>query len=123
MAVGDQVMTPAELQTVCFEATNLLNERPIERHPQSPEEGTYLCPNDLLLGRATARVPGGPFLKTTNPNHRHKFVQNIVDSFWKKWTRDYFPILIVCQKWHTERRNLQEGDVFLIQDSNQVRGN
>ena len=123
MAVGDQVMTPAELQTVCFEATNLVNERPIERHPQSPEEGTYLCPNDLLLGRATARAPRGPFLKTTNPNHRHEFVQKSVDSFWKKWTRDYFPSLIVRQKWHTERRNLKEGDIVLFQDSNLVRGN
>ena len=101
----------------------MVNERPIERHPQSPEEGTYLCPNDLLLGRATARAPHGPFLKTTNPNHRHEFVQKSVDSFWKKWTRDYFPSLIVRQKWHTERQNLQEGDIVLFQDSNLVRDN
>ena len=101
----------------------MVNERPIERHPQSPEEGTYLCPNDLLLGRATARAPRGPFPKTTNPNHRHEFVQKSVDSFWKKWTRDYFPSLIVRQKWHTERRNLKEGDIVLFQDSNLVRGN
>ena len=50
VAVGESVMTFSELQTVCYEAANLVNERPVGRHPTSPEDGTYLCPNDLLLG-------------------------------------------------------------------------
>ena len=95
---------------VCYEAANLVNERPIGRHPTSPEDGTYLCPNDLLLGRSTSRVPSGPFRETRNPNHRFEFVQQIVDA-------------IVQQKWHTKKRNVRVGDVVLIQDSNQVQGN
>ena len=39
----------------------------------------------------------------------------------KKGTRDYFPSLLIQQKWHTARRNLKVGDVVLIQDSNQIR--
>ena len=27
-----------ELQTVCYEAANLINERPIELHPANPED-------------------------------------------------------------------------------------
>ena len=50
VAVGESVMTFSELQTVCYEAANLVNERPVGRHPTSPEDGTYLYPNDLLLG-------------------------------------------------------------------------
>ena len=38
VAVGKKVMT-SELQTVCYEAANLVNERPIGRHPTSPEDG------------------------------------------------------------------------------------
>ena len=83
----------------------------------------YLCPNDLLLGRLTSRVPSGPFRATNNPNHRHEFVQKIVDAFWKKWTRDHFPSLIVQQKWHTAQRNLMVGDIVLIQVANQITGN
>ena len=52
-AISDHVLRFSELETVCFEAANLVNERPIGRHPTSPDDGTYLCPNDLLLGRAT----------------------------------------------------------------------
>ena len=37
--------------------------------------------------------------------------------------RDFFPSLIVQQKRHTKKRNVRVGDVVLIQDSNQVRGN
>ena len=84
---------------------------------------TYLFPNNLLLGRSTSRVPSAPFRETRNPNHCFEFVQQIVNAFWRKWIRHFFPSLIVQQKWHTKKRNVRVGDVVLIQDSNQVRGN
>ena len=107
---------------MCFEAANLVNERPIGRHPTSPDDESYLCPNDLLLGRSTSRVPSGPFGQTDNPRRRYEFIQKVVNNFWRKWTRDYFPSLIIQQKWHTAKRNLKTGDIVLIQDSNQIRG-
>ena len=33
VAIGDSILTFSELQTVCFEAANLVNERPIGRNP------------------------------------------------------------------------------------------
>ena len=120
--IGESILTFSELQTTLFEIANLINERPIGRHPTSPDDGSYLCPNHLLLGRSTPRVPSGPFKETTNPRHRFEYIQRLVDSFWKKWTREYFPSLMIRQKWHTEHRNVKVGDVVLIQDSNLVRG-
>lgn len=35
---------------------------------------------------------------------------------------DYFPTLIVRQKWHTSRGNLERGDLVLVQDTNMIRG-
>ena len=61
IAVGAQVLTFSEMQTVLYEAANLLNERPIGRIPSAAEDGPYLCPNDLLLGRSTRQISGGPF--------------------------------------------------------------
>ena len=60
-AVGDQVMSFSELQTVMFEAAQLVNQRPIGRHPTHPADRSYLCPNDLLLSRASPEVTQGPF--------------------------------------------------------------
>lgn len=37
--------------------------------------------------------------------------------------RDYFSTLTIRQRWHTARRNLREGDVVLVQDSDLIRGN
>ena len=121
-AIGDNVLTFSELQTVAFEVSNIMNERPIGRHPTSPNDTQYLCPNDLLLGRATSRVPQGPFNVEVNNKRRFELVQNIVSLFWKKMVRDYFPSLIIQQKWHTSFRNVRVGDIVLVQDSHAIRG-
>ena len=65
-AIGEQVLTPFELYTCLLEVANLMNQRPIGRIPNDPDDGSYLCPKDMLLGRATSMVPQGPFRETRN---------------------------------------------------------
>ena len=122
IAIGEQLLTPFELYTCLYEVANLVNQRPIGRIPTDPDDGAYLCPNDMLLGRATPEVPQGPFKDTRNPRRRVEFVQKIVDSFWKHWTRDVFPALVPRKKWHVEKRNVQVNDIVTVADQNAVRG-
>ena len=63
--VGSQVLTPFELYTVLLEVANLVNQRPIGRIPNDPDDGSYICPNDILLGHASSEVPQGPFKEST----------------------------------------------------------
>ena len=42
-AIGEQILSFSELQTVFFEVANILNERPVGRHPTDAEE-SYTCP-------------------------------------------------------------------------------
>ena len=121
-AIGEQVLTFSDLQTVMFEVSQIPNQRPIGSHPKHPDEGTYLCPNDLLLGRSTSNIPQGPFKERSSNKFRFDFIQSIVGAFWRRWTREVFPNLVIHPKWHTEHRNLQKGDVVLVQDANLVRG-
>ena len=121
-AIGEQVLTPLELQTCLVEVANLVNQRPIGRIPSDPDDGSYLCPNDMLLGRASSTVPQGPFRNTKNPRHRVEFVQKIVDSFWTRWTRDVFPSLLPRKQWHAEKRNVRVDDFVIVQASNAIRG-
>ena len=81
-AIGDQTLTPFELYTCLQEVANLVNQRPIGRIPNDPDDGAYLCPNDMLLQ--------GPFRETRNPRHRVEFVQQIVNAFWKCWEQRRF---------------------------------
>ena len=102
----------------------MVNQRPIGRHPTDPDEGSYLCPNDLLLGRSTPDVLQGPFAERNSLKYRLQFMERrlYVNSFWKRWSREVFPNLVLEPKWHTEKRNTQSGDVVMIQDSNAIRG-
>ena len=87
-----------------------------------PDDGTYISPNDILLGRSTSEVPQGPFRQTKNARHRIEFVQKVVDSFWTKWSRDVLPSLVLREKWHTQRRDVKVNDVVLCIDENADRG-
>ncbi|XP_068245286.1 uncharacterized protein [Palaemon carinicauda] len=123
MLIGTTILTFSDLQTTFFEIAKLMNERPIGIKPgMDVELGTYLCPNDLLLGRASNKVPSGSWSTSGDTKKRLNFIQNVVDTFWRKWQRDYFPTLILRQKWHTDKRNVQPGDIVLIKDTNVVRG-
>lgn len=121
-AIGEQVLSALELQTVLFEVANLVNERPIGRSSNDPDDGAYICPNDILLGRASATVPQGPFQESNNPRHRVEFCQKIVESFWKRWYRDVFPSLVPRRKWQTTRRDICVDDYVLIKETNPIRG-
>ena len=76
----------------------------------------------MLLGRASSQVPQGPFNETRNPRKRVEFIQQIVDLFWRRWTRDVFPLLVPRRKWNVDRRNLCVDDFVMVQDSNALRG-
>ncbi|XP_073240185.1 uncharacterized protein [Porites lutea] len=98
--------------------------------PRSPHQmaaqklaNPRMCPNDMLLGRATSMEPQGPFRETRNPRHRVKFVQKTVDTFMRRWTRDMFPSLVPRKKWNAEKHTVRLDDIVIMEDSNSVRGN
>ena len=120
-AIGEQVLTPFELYTCLLEVGNLVNQRPIGRIPTDPDDGSYISPNDMLLGRASSTVAQGPFMETRNPRHRVELVQRIVESFWQRWTRDVLPLLTPRRKWNADRRNVRVDDIVMLVDTNAVR--
>ena len=120
--IGSQVLSFSELQTVMFEVAQITNQRPIGTHPSLPEDRTYLTPNDLLLGRASNSIPQVAVSLTTPLRKRYDFVQLIIENFWRKWSRDVFPNLVIRPKWHVSRRNVMVGDVVMIQDEKAPRG-
>ena len=121
-AIGKQILSPFEFYTCLMEIANLINQRPIGRVPNDPNDGSCLCPNDLLLRRASSTVPQGPFQETRNPRRRVEFVQKIVDAFWQQWKRDVFPTLVPRKRWTVEKRNVRIDEIVIMQDANTIRG-
>ena len=123
ISVGNNILSYSELLSAFYEIANLLNERPIGMKPGNDISlGSYLCPNDLILGRNNVRVPHEVFDESNKVLRRYQFINQIVDLFWKKWQRDFFPTLIVRQKWHVIQRNVRVGDIVIVQDKNAFKG-
>ena len=120
--IGEQILSFSELLTVVYECAQIVNQRPIGNNLCNPKDGSYISPNDLLLGRASPKTPQGPFEIHVSNKRRLEFIQELVLAFWKKWIRDCFPNMVIHPKWHVDIRNMMENDVVLIYDKNLQRG-
>ena len=125
----DTVLNLNELNTLLCETAQIVNERPIGIQPNESVDSIYLSPASLLLGRCSSRISSGPFRpngeQVDDPKafgNRFLMVQAITQQFWNVWQKLYFPTLVIRQKWHSERRNVTQGDVVLVKDSNMLRG-
>ena len=113
--VGAQKLSYNEMQTFIFEVGNLLNERPMGKIPSSDHDGSYLSPNDCLLGRTSIKAPC-EFNETRCSKKRIWFVQIMTDVFWKKWVTFYLASLVTRKTRHHEQRNLTVNDIVIIYD-------
>lgn len=103
-----------------FGIANVLIERPIRmKNGSSAVQGSFLCPNDQILGRV--KTSEGIFTLNVSTKSRQNIINGIVKSFWKKWILHYFPALMVQQKWQCVKRNLRVGNV-IVQDQNTIKG-
>ncbi|XP_030829745.1 uncharacterized protein LOC100891320 [Strongylocentrotus purpuratus] len=110
-AIGEQILTPFDLYTCLIEVANPDNQPPIGRIPTDPDDGSYLSPNDMLLGCASSDVAQEPFRETKNPRHRVELIQRIADAFWQRLRRDVLPLLTPRWKWNIDRRNFCVDDI------------
>ena len=120
-SIGTQRVSPTEFLTLCTEAANMVNERPLGTMPSDDSVIKFLTPNSLLLGRSLSSSigDGSPF--TDSLKSRASLVSDLSQRFWTKWTELYIPTLIKQSKWQTRSENLKEGDIVLIADSNALK--
>ncbi|XP_066961292.1 uncharacterized protein [Macrobrachium rosenbergii] len=117
-----QVMTDDVLSTLFCEAEALINSRPLTKVTDDPDSPAALMPNMLL----TLKGSPEPFTKTDPKDmytkRRWRQAQLLSDQFWKRWTREYLPLLQDRQKWTTTRREVQVNDIVLCLDERLPRG-
>ena len=111
-------LTHEILTTLMAEVTAIMNSRPLVPVSSDPEAPAVLTPSMLLTQKAdTLSAPIGDFDANDLSNKHWKRVQGLADAFWKRWRHEYLTTLQPRKKWHSERRNLQVGDVVLLKDS------
>ena len=111
------------LQTVLCEVEGMLNDCPITTLSEDPNDLEPLTPNHLLLMKGKPILPPGLFAKTDlYAKKRWKQIQYMADLFWKRWVREYLPLLQERQKWTKEKRCFMPGDIVVVVDSTAPRG-
>lgn len=111
--VKEQSLTDG-LHTLLCEVENIINGRSITTLSDSSHYLEPLTPNHLLLMKVQPNIPPGVFSKADlYPRRRWKQIQYLTNLFWTRWTREYLPFLQESQKWFTQKRNFQVGDVII----------
>ena len=96
------------------ETERILNDRPLVRQENHPDDLDPLTPNKLLLLRSDHSLPLGVVINVDKYNRRWR--QELANAFWKRWLRDYLPLLQERQKCTAEKLNLQVNDLVLVVD-------
>ncbi|XP_068690153.1 uncharacterized protein [Montipora foliosa] len=118
----EQTTDDEGLTTLMCEVESILNSRPITVVSEDSRDLEPLTPNHLLLLKSDTMMPPGVFQKEDLLSRRRwRQIQYLSDIFWKRWSREYLPLLQSRQKWLYLRRNLAVGDVALVAAENTSR--
>lgn len=118
----NQTVDDEGLVTLLCEVESIINGRPITTVSSDSNDPEPLTPNHLLLLRSEPQMPPGLFQKEDSFSRRRwKQVQYLADIFWKRWSKEYLPLLQSRQKWTTIRKNLAVGDIVLVSVENSPR--
>jgi hypothetical protein len=121
--LNGRMVTDKILETAMVEVENLINSRPLTHVSVNPFDPEPLTPNHFLIGAAH---PNQVFASAADEEvpleKKFAYVKMLADHFWKRWMKEYVPNLIERRKWLSEQRNIQEGDIVVIADGNNPRG-
>lgn len=116
--------TDEVLATLLAEAQHVTNSRPLLEISDHPNEEETLTPNHFLIGRSSASAPIGEFdSDDLILKKQWRASQHLADLFWNRWLKEFLPTLTKRTKWFLSTRKPKIGDLVLIADPDEKRGN
>ena len=120
--IRQQVLDDEALHTALCEVEAVLNDRPITPSSGDLNDLEALTPNHLLQLKAKPLFPPGLFNKNDQyARRRWRQVQYIADLFWKRWVKEYLPLMQARQKWNRAKKSFAVGDLVLVMDESAPR--
>ncbi|XP_062558129.1 uncharacterized protein LOC134223008 [Armigeres subalbatus] len=95
------------LQTLVVEADWLVNSRPLTNLPLESEETETLTPNHFLV---------------LSSNGNWELINHQLELFWKRWLKEYLPVIRRQPAWFEESRKLVPGDLVMVVDPSKRNG-
>ncbi|XP_062710628.1 uncharacterized protein LOC134288773 [Aedes albopictus] len=107
------------LETVMLEAEGIVNSRPLTYVPLEATDREALTPNHFLLyGSSGIKQPTVAADQSVTLRDSWTIARNIMDEFWRRWVREYLPMLTRRTKWFDNVKPLRPGDLVVIIDEN-----
>ena len=118
--VGNTVLTFEELTTVMTQIEACLNSRPLYPISNDPLDLNVLTPGHFLVGAPLTSLPQND-LSDINIGRltRYQLVTQIIQSFWRRWSREYLSQLQQRPKWQRSyTSDIKIGSLVLLVEDN-----
>lgn len=117
--VGKQLLSYEELTTLTTQIECLLNSRPLCKLNSDPEDCDLLTPNHFLKLTPLTCIPAVDVTEVNlNRLSRFQLIDQLMQSFWKRWSLEYLTQLQAREKWYNESINIKIGTVVLLKQEN-----
>ncbi|GBM92118.1 hypothetical protein AVEN_198070-1 [Araneus ventricosus] len=76
-------------------------------------------PSVVVIGKKLTLVPSDPEQKITNLSRNYRIQQDLLETFWRKWSREYLLQLSTFHQVHNSGKSshVREGDVVLLHEN------
>lgn len=115
--IGESKLTYEAMSTLLCQIEACLNSRPLCAINSDPNDTSALTPAHFIVGTDLLSIPE-PSIVDVNPNRLSHWqqIQQMRQSFWKRWKCDYLSQLQQRPKWQREQTNLKVGELVLVSD-------
>lgn len=117
VTIGAQTVTEEVLRTVLIEVEGILNSKPLGYTSSDVADLDPITPFCFLIGRRDVSLPQVVYEDSEILSRRRwRHSQLLAEHFWRHFLKYYLPDLQARQKWETEKKTLEIGDVVMIVD-------
>lgn len=117
--IGTTSLTFEEFCTVLHQVEAVLNSRPLTPLSSDPSDLTPLTPGHFLVGRQLTSPPEEDVSALPTPRlKRFQHLQQMVQHFWERWSREYICQLQFRIKWRKSYGQLKRNSLVLVKQAN-----
>lgn len=114
-AIGEARLTYEEFYSVLVQIEGILNSRPIHPLSSDPNDFQPLTPSHFLIGKPLVTLPDPHVMDIpVNRLDRYQFLQQINQSFWRRWSTQYLSSLQERSRWKHNTSSLKKDILVLI---------
>lgn len=117
--LGNSLLTFEEFSTVLTQVESILNSRPLCPITNSANDEVFcLTPAHFLIGRTPISIPDYDYTDVQMDRLTHyQQLQQLYQSFWQRWSRDYIGLLQTRTKWRSSKgESLRDGTIVLVKE-------